>query len=175
MNRLPGEEGSQVHNYGTRTANHYRSHSCRTNYSPCRSKIWNSLPTSITSSSSFFTFEEKMLQFLSVKSFAWVTKEVYLVSTDVQDYFWTLWRPMYLYVHTLALTWRSVLIPLLFLQVIYDHKRRSDSCCPGRWNHWKRKVRSTDKMPDLITVLHLFLMIVVERICFKIKTFWVSY
>ena len=34
-------------------------------------KIRNSLPISITSSSSFFTFKEKMLQFLSVKSGNW--------------------------------------------------------------------------------------------------------
>ena len=31
-------------------------------------KIWNSLPISITSSSTFFTFKKKMLQFLSIKS-----------------------------------------------------------------------------------------------------------
>ena len=43
---------SQVHNYGTRTANHYRSHSCRTNLKQFTvlyqgPKIWNSLPISI--------------------------------------------------------------------------------------------------------------------------------
>ena len=64
---------SQVHNYGTRTANHYRSHSCRTNLKQFTvlyqgPKIWNSLPISITSSSSFFTFKTKMLQLLSIKS-----------------------------------------------------------------------------------------------------------
>ena len=53
---------SQVHNYGTRAANHYRSHSCRTNRKQFTilyqgPKIWNSLPISITSSSSFFTFK----------------------------------------------------------------------------------------------------------------------
>ena len=40
---------SQVHNYGTRAANHYRSHSCRTNLKQFTilyqgPKIWNSLP-----------------------------------------------------------------------------------------------------------------------------------
>ena len=64
---------SQVHNYGTRAANHYRSHSCRTNLKQFTilyqgPKIWNSLPKSITSSSSLFTFKKKMLQFLSIKS-----------------------------------------------------------------------------------------------------------
>ena len=64
---------SQVHNYGTRTANHYRSRSCRTNLKQFTvlyqgPKIWNSLPISITSSSSFFPFKTKMLQFLSLKS-----------------------------------------------------------------------------------------------------------
>ena len=64
---------SQVHNYGTRAANQYRSHSCRTNLKQFTvlyhgPKIWNSLPQSITSSSSLFTFKKKMLQFLSIKS-----------------------------------------------------------------------------------------------------------
>ena len=50
---------SQVHNYGTRTANHYRSHSCRTNLKQFTvlyqgPQIWNSLPILITSLSSFF-------------------------------------------------------------------------------------------------------------------------
>ena len=61
----------QVHNYGPRAANHYRSYSCRTN--PKQFTILyqgpkNSLPKSITSSSSLFTFKKKMLQFLSIKS-----------------------------------------------------------------------------------------------------------
>ena len=64
---------SQVHSYFTRAANHYRSHSSRTNVKQFTifyqgPKIWNSLPISITSSPSFFTFETKMLQILSVKS-----------------------------------------------------------------------------------------------------------
>ena len=64
---------SQVHNYGTRAANQYRSHSCRTNLKQFTvlyqgPKIWNSLPQSITSSSSLFTFKKKMLKFLSIKS-----------------------------------------------------------------------------------------------------------
>ena len=55
---------SQVHNYGTRTANHHRSHSCRKNLKQFTvlyqgPKIWNSLPISITSSSSFFTLIKK--------------------------------------------------------------------------------------------------------------------
>ena len=55
---------SQVHNYSTRTANHYRSHPCRTNLKQFTvvyqgPKIWNSLPISITSSSSFFTSKKK--------------------------------------------------------------------------------------------------------------------
>ena len=64
---------SQVHNYGTRTANHYRSHSYRTNLNQFTvlyqgPKIWNSLPISILLHLVFFTFKEKMLQFLSIKS-----------------------------------------------------------------------------------------------------------
>ena len=59
---------SQVHNYGTRTAGRYRSHSCRTNLKQFTilyqgPKIWNSLPISISSSSSFLTFTKKMLEF----------------------------------------------------------------------------------------------------------------
>ena len=54
----------QVHNYGTRTAGCYRSHSCRTNLKQFTilyqgPKIWNSLPIAITSSSSFLTFKTK--------------------------------------------------------------------------------------------------------------------
>ena len=46
---------------------------CRTNLKQFTTlyqgpKMWNSLPISITSSSSFFTFKTKMLQFLSIKS-----------------------------------------------------------------------------------------------------------
>ena len=65
---------SEVHNYGTRAANHYRSHhSCRKKLKQFTilyqgTKIWDSLPISITSSSSFLTFRTKMLQFLSIKS-----------------------------------------------------------------------------------------------------------
>ena len=35
-------------------------------------KIWNSLPISITSSSSFLTFKTKMLEFLLKKSKSWI-------------------------------------------------------------------------------------------------------
>ena len=60
---------SEVHNYGTRAANHYRSNSFRTNLKQFTilyqgPKIWNSLPISITSSSSlFFTFKKKCVSF----------------------------------------------------------------------------------------------------------------
>ena len=52
---------------------HNRSRSCRTNLKQFiilyqGPKIWNSLPISITSSSSFFTFKEKMLEVLFLKS-----------------------------------------------------------------------------------------------------------
>ena len=64
---------SEVHNYGTRAANHYRSNSFRTNLKQFTilyqgPKVWNSLQISITSSSSFLTFKTKVLQFLSIKS-----------------------------------------------------------------------------------------------------------
>ena len=62
---------SQVHNYGTRTANcnHYRSHSCRTNLKQFTvlyqgPKICNSLLISITSSSSFFTLRKNAAVFI---------------------------------------------------------------------------------------------------------------
>ena len=60
---------SQVHNYGTRIASNYRAHSCRTNLKQFTilyqgPKIWNSLPVSITCSSSFCSFKKKMLEFL---------------------------------------------------------------------------------------------------------------
>ena len=58
----------QVHNYGTRTASRYRSHSCGTNLKQFTilyqgPKVWNSLPISITSSSSFLTFKKNCWSF----------------------------------------------------------------------------------------------------------------
>ena len=58
-------------NYGTRTANNYWSHPCHTNLKQCNIlyqglKIWNSLPASITCSSSLPSFKKKniYLEFL---------------------------------------------------------------------------------------------------------------
>ena len=58
----------QVHNYGTRTASCYLSHSCRTNLKQFTilyqgPKIWNSLPISITSSSVFSPLRQKCWSF----------------------------------------------------------------------------------------------------------------
>ena len=55
---------SRVHNYGTRTASRCRSHSCRTNLKQFTilyqgPKVWNCLPISIISSSSFLTLVKK--------------------------------------------------------------------------------------------------------------------
>ena len=60
---------SQVHSYGTRSANCYRSRHCRTNLKQFTilyegPKIWNSLPISNTGSTSFPTFKKKMIEFL---------------------------------------------------------------------------------------------------------------
>ena len=59
----------QVHNYGTRTVNSYRSHPCRTNLKQFTilyqgPKIWNSLPATITRSPSLPSFKKKILEFL---------------------------------------------------------------------------------------------------------------
>ena len=59
----------QVHNYGTRTVNSYRSHPCRTNLKQFTilyqgPKIWNSLPATITCSPSVPSFKKKILGFL---------------------------------------------------------------------------------------------------------------
>ena len=56
----------QVHNYGTRLANSYRSHPCRTNLKQFTilyqgPKIWNSLPATITCSPSLPSFKKKIL------------------------------------------------------------------------------------------------------------------
>ena len=60
---------SQIHGYSTRTANNYRVHHCRTNLKKFTilyqgPKIWNSLPVTITSLSSFPNFKKILLEFL---------------------------------------------------------------------------------------------------------------
>ena len=60
---------SQIHGYSTRTANNYRVHHCRTNLKKFTilyqgPKIWNSLPVTITSLTSFPNFKYKLLEFL---------------------------------------------------------------------------------------------------------------
>ena len=60
---------SQIHGYSTRTAKNYRVHHCRTNLKKFTilyqgPKIWNSLPVTITSLSSFPNFKKKLLEFL---------------------------------------------------------------------------------------------------------------
>ena len=59
----------QVHKYGTRTVNSYRSHPCRTNLKQFTilyqgPKIWNSLPATITCSPSLLSFKKTILGFL---------------------------------------------------------------------------------------------------------------
>ena len=66
------ETSRQVHNYGTRIANNYRPHFCRTNIKQFTilyqgPKIWNSLPGSIINSSSYLNFKKNMLGFLFKK------------------------------------------------------------------------------------------------------------
>ena len=61
---------SQIHGYSTRTANNYRVHHCRSNLQKFTilyqgPKIWNSLPVTITSLSSFFNFKEKTARVFS--------------------------------------------------------------------------------------------------------------
>ena len=60
---------NNFHNYYTRTASNYRSHICRTNIKQFTilyqgPKVWNSLPTDITSSESHLSFRKKILTFL---------------------------------------------------------------------------------------------------------------
>ena len=59
---------SQIHIYGTRTPSNYRTHLCCTNLKQFTilyqcSKIWNSLPVSVTRSSNLISFKTKMPQF----------------------------------------------------------------------------------------------------------------
>ena len=60
---------NNFHNYNTRTASNYRTHICRTNLKQFTilyqgPKVWNSLPTDITSSESRLSFRKKILPFL---------------------------------------------------------------------------------------------------------------
>ena len=65
------ETSHQVHDYGTRIANSFRPHFCRTNIKQFPilyqvPKIWNSLPVSIINSSSSL-LTKNMLGFLFLK------------------------------------------------------------------------------------------------------------
>ena len=60
---------SQIHRYDTGTASNYRVNFCRTNIKKFTilyqgPKIWNCLPVSITSLSSFRIFKKKLLEFI---------------------------------------------------------------------------------------------------------------
>ena len=60
---------SQIHRYDIKTASNYRVNFCRTNIKKFTilyqgSKIWNCLPVSITSLSSFRIFKNKVLEFI---------------------------------------------------------------------------------------------------------------
>ncbi len=69
---------SQIHSYDTRIAKCYRPHHRRTNLKQFTilfqcSKIWNSLPESITGSSSFSSFKKKMIKFLIKWFWNWLS------------------------------------------------------------------------------------------------------
>ena len=60
---------TQIHSYSTRTGNNYPVHHCRTNLKKFTvlyqgPKTWNSLPVTITSTSSFPNFRKNLLDFL---------------------------------------------------------------------------------------------------------------
>ena len=60
---------NQIHNYNTRSAMNYRTHTCRTNLKKFTilyqgPKIWNSLPTNIKDSLSLYSFKKTMMEFL---------------------------------------------------------------------------------------------------------------
>ena len=63
----------QVHGYNTRNAHRFRSHPCRTNIKRFTNlfqgpKVWNTLPSSLTSSSySFPSFKRKLTEFLMTR------------------------------------------------------------------------------------------------------------
>ena len=62
---------TQIHGYSTRKANTYLMHNCLTNFKKITilyqgPKIWNSLPGTVTSLSSFTNFKKKLWEF-SVK------------------------------------------------------------------------------------------------------------
>ena len=70
---------SQIHSYSTRTANNDRAHHCRTNLKKFTilyqgPKIWNSLPVTITSLSSFPNFKKKLLEFLVKWLLNWLSR-----------------------------------------------------------------------------------------------------
>ena len=60
---------NQIHNYNTRSAMNYRTHTCRTNLKKFTilyqgPKIGNSLPTNIKDSLSLYSFKKTMMEFL---------------------------------------------------------------------------------------------------------------
>lgn len=66
------QTNNDVHAYSTRTANHYRTHFCRTNIKKQTilfqgPKLWNSLPSSITSLCSLNSFKRKLIDLLLEK------------------------------------------------------------------------------------------------------------
>ena len=66
------QSSSQIHNYNTRSASSLRPHKCRTNIKQLTvlfqgPKIWNALPSTLTSSTSLFSFSKKFKSFLLKK------------------------------------------------------------------------------------------------------------
>ena len=66
------QTSSQIHNYNTRSATSLRPHKCRTNIKQFTvlfqgPKIWNALPSTLTSSTSLFSFSKKFKSFLLKK------------------------------------------------------------------------------------------------------------
>ena len=81
----------QVHNYGTRTVNSYRSHSCHTNLKQFTilyqgPKIWNSLPATLTYSPSLPSFEKKILGFLIKSDLVQSRTHAALIFIDLFSY-----------------------------------------------------------------------------------------
>ena len=66
------QTSSQIHNYNTRSATSLRPRKCRTNIKQFSvlfqgPQIWNALPSTLTSSTSLFSFSKKFKSFLLKK------------------------------------------------------------------------------------------------------------
>ena len=96
-------------------------------------KIWNSLPISITSSSSFITFKTKMLQFLSVKS--WIDQ----AALTQHHIFYLLMTAKVASLISLVVSWG-------LLAIIVNSIISSFFILLGQINKWKKNDENKNKL-----------------------------